>query len=55
MATTIILTRPRPRPNGHETEEIEITLQDFPDDTPASILRRAADQLDAGPTLPPVA
>lgn len=52
----IIIRRPRPRANGSELDECEISLLPGPEgESWSTLLRRAADQLDAGPTLPPVA
>lgn len=45
----IIINRPRPRPNATQpdTEEVSVLADDS--DSFAEVLRRAADQLDAGP------
>lgn len=49
-AVLIVINRPT-RPNkAAETIEVQVLEQD---DSLSSVLRRAADQLDAGPTLPP--
>lgn len=51
----IIIRRPRPRANGSELDECEISLLEGPENESwSSLLRRAADQIDAGPTIPPV-
>lgn len=52
----IIVTRPRPpqaRAYDRDPEPESISVIGGEDEATSAILRRAADQLDAGPTLPP--
>lgn len=47
----IVITRPRPpqqQPTRHEVTTIALDTMSL-----SAILRQAADELDAGPTLPP--
>lgn len=49
-AVVIIISRPRPQ---QANEETQITVMADSGDTIATILRRAADEQECGPTLPP--
>lgn len=52
VATIIIVVSRPTRPNkAAETLEVQVLEND---DSLSSVLRRAADQLDAGPTTPPI-
>lgn len=55
-SVVVIISRPRP-PQGPQSGYGETTVSVLYDETDsdAEILRKAADQLDAGPTLPPAA
>jgi hypothetical protein len=54
-SVVVIINRPRPQNStamwDPEPEQISVLAGD-PNESSASILRRAADQLDAGPQLP---
>lgn len=55
-AVVVVITRPRPQQNAQGGDDGETTVSILYDenDSDSDILRKAADQLDAGPTLPPV-